>query len=102
MSSVATRKNTMNVALMPELEAFVQAQLESGLYHSQSEVIREGLRLLKRFNSQSQEYKLWLNEQIALGLSELDDEQSLPAEGVRERIRIKAQQLMTYRGENPV
>ena len=82
----------MNVSLTPELEAFVQAQLESGLYHSQSEVIREGLRLLKRFNSHSQEYKLWLNEQIALGLFELDNGQSLPAERVRERIRIKEQQ----------
>ncbi len=55
----------MNVSLTPELEAFVKTQLESGLYHSQSEVIREGLRLLKRFSDYSQEYKLWLNEQIA-------------------------------------
>ncbi|MBD2770903.1 type II toxin-antitoxin system ParD family antitoxin [Iningainema sp. BLCCT55] len=84
----------MNVSLTPELEAFVQSQLESGLYHSQSEVIREGLRLLKRFNDHSQEYKLWLNEQIALGLSELDNGQGLPAEGARERIRNKAHQLM--------
>jgi antitoxin ParD1/3/4 len=83
----------MNVSLTPELEAFVQAQVESGLYHSQSEVIREGLRLLKRFNDHSQEYKLWLNEQIALGLSELDNGHSLPSEGVRERIRTKAQQF---------
>jgi len=84
----------MNVSLTPELEAFVQKQLESGLYNSQSEVIREGLRLLKRFNDHSQEYKMWLNEQIALGLSELDHGQGLSAEGARERIRNKAQQLM--------
>lgn len=83
----------MNISLTPELEAFVQAQLESGLYHSQSEVIREGLRLLKRFNDHSEEYKLWLNEQIGLGLEELDSGQSVPAEGTRERIRAKAQQL---------
>ncbi|MCC5635584.1 type II toxin-antitoxin system ParD family antitoxin [Nostoc sp. CHAB 5844] len=84
----------MNISLTPELEAFVQAQVESGLYHSQSEVIREGLRLLKRFNDYSEEYKLWLNEQIAIGLWELDNAQSLPAEGVRERVRNKAQKLM--------
>ncbi len=83
----------MNISLTPELEAFVQAQLESGLYHSQSEVIREGLRLLKRFNDHSEEYKLWLNEQIALGLEELNSGQSVPAEGTRERIRAKARQL---------
>lgn len=83
----------MNISLTPELEAFVQAQLESGLYHSQSEVIREGLRLLKRFNDHSEEYKLWLNEQIALGLKELDSGQGVPALSTRERIRAKAQQL---------
>ena len=93
MSILVKKEKPMNVSLTPELEAFVQAQVESGLYHSQSEVIREGLRLLKRFNDHSQEYKLWLNEQIALGLSELDNGQGLPAEGARERIRNKAQQL---------
>lgn len=84
----------MNISLTPELEAFVQMQVESGLYHSQSEVIREGLRLLKRFNDHSEEYKLWLNQQIAIGLSQLDNAQGLPAEGARERIRSKAQQLI--------
>ncbi|MEB3215623.1 MAG: hypothetical protein VKN72_05090 [Nostocales cyanobacterium 94392] len=41
----------------------------------------------------SQEYKLWLNEQIALGLKELDSGQGLPAINARERIRVKGQQL---------
>lgn len=84
----------MNISLTPELEAFVQKQVESGLYHSQSEVIREGLRLLKRFNDHSEEYKLWLNEQIAIGLDSLDNGQSLTAEGARDRIRNKAQKFM--------
>jgi antitoxin ParD1/3/4 len=84
----------MNISLTPELEAFVQQQVESGLYHSQSEVIREGLRLLKRFNDHSEEYKLWLNQQIAIGLGELDNGQTLPASGARDRIRNKAQKLM--------
>ncbi|MEH2168727.1 MAG: type II toxin-antitoxin system ParD family antitoxin [Nostoc sp.] len=37
----------MNVSLTPELEKWVQSKLESGMYTSASEVIREGLRLLK-------------------------------------------------------
>ncbi len=37
----------MNVSLTPELEQYVNKRVESGLYHSASEVIREGLRLLK-------------------------------------------------------
>ena len=37
----------MNVSLTPELEKFVANKVESGLYNNASEVIREGLRLLK-------------------------------------------------------
>ena len=37
----------MNVSLTDELEQFVQTQVKSGMYHSASEVVREGLRLLK-------------------------------------------------------
>ena len=37
----------MNVSLTPELEKYISEKVESGLYHSASEVIREGLRLLK-------------------------------------------------------
>jgi antitoxin ParD1/3/4 len=37
----------MNVSLTPELEALVNRKVASGMYHSASEVIREGLRLLK-------------------------------------------------------
>jgi antitoxin ParD1/3/4 len=37
----------MNVSLTPELEKYVSDKVTSGLYNSASEVIREGLRLLK-------------------------------------------------------
>ncbi|MBD2513003.1 type II toxin-antitoxin system ParD family antitoxin [Nostoc muscorum FACHB-395] len=37
----------MNVSLTIELEKWVQSKVESGMYTSASEVIREGLRLLK-------------------------------------------------------
>ena len=37
----------MNVSLTPELEKFIDDKVESGLYNNASEVIREGLRLLK-------------------------------------------------------
>ena len=37
----------MNVSLTPELEELVNRKVQSGLYSSASEVIREGLRLLK-------------------------------------------------------
>ena len=43
----------MHVSLTPELEQLVKKQVESGLYNSSSEVVREALRL---FNEQ-QQYK---------------------------------------------
>jgi len=37
----------MNVSLTPELEQLVADKVTSGMYQTSSEVIREGLRLLK-------------------------------------------------------
>jgi len=37
----------MNVSLTPELENFVQKEVNSGLYQTASEVVRAGLRRLK-------------------------------------------------------
>ncbi len=53
----------MNVSLTPELEQFVHGKLESGLYNNASEVIREGLRLLKEHD----EVRLRWREQIERG-----------------------------------
>lgn len=53
----------MNVSLTPELEQFVDAKVESGLYNNASEVVREGLRLLKEHD----EVRLRWREQIERG-----------------------------------
>jgi antitoxin ParD1/3/4 len=53
----------MNISLTPELEQFVQGKVESGLYNNASEVIREGLRLLK----ESDEVRLKWRDQIERG-----------------------------------
>ena len=37
----------MNISLTPELEKFINDELESGDYKSANEVVREGLRLLR-------------------------------------------------------
>lgn len=39
---------SMNVSVTPELERFVQELVDTGRYHSASEVFREGLRLLEQ------------------------------------------------------
>ena len=38
----------MNVHLTPELEQLVQSKVQSGRFHSASEVLQEALRLLER------------------------------------------------------
>jgi antitoxin ParD1/3/4 len=42
----------MNVSLTPELEEFVRSRVESGLYNSASEVIRDALRTAVRSDAE--------------------------------------------------
>ena len=44
----------MNISLTEELEEFVKTQVESGMYKSASEVVREALRLKIRGNMEHQ------------------------------------------------
>lgn len=41
----------MNVALPPKLESFVRQKVKEGHYHTASEVVREGLRMLEEADS---------------------------------------------------
>jgi antitoxin ParD1/3/4 len=56
----------MNVSVTPELERFVGEKVESSLYNNASEVVREGLRLLK----EQDEIRLRWREQIERGWQE--------------------------------
>jgi antitoxin ParD1/3/4 len=55
---------SMNVSLTDELEKFVDGKVESGLYNNASEVVREGLRLLK----ENDEIRQRMREQIERGV----------------------------------
>jgi antitoxin ParD1/3/4 len=58
----------MNVSLTPELEHYIQEKVSSGLYYSASEVVREGLRLMKE-REQLQQIRLQeLRQDIQAGL----------------------------------
>ncbi len=68
----------MNVSLTPQLEQLIHEKLKSGLYHSASEVIREGLRLLEE-RDQLREFKLAeLRKAIAIGSQQADRGQVAP------------------------
>jgi antitoxin ParD1/3/4 len=55
---------SMHVSLTDELEKFVDGKVESGLYNNASEVVREGLRLLK----ENDEIRQRMREQIERGV----------------------------------
>ena len=59
----------MNVSLTPELERYINEKVASGLYHSASEVIREGLRLLKDQDTLREIWLSQLQQQIKAGIN---------------------------------
>lgn len=62
----------MNVSLTPQLENLIQEKVDSGLYNSASEVIREALRLLEEKDRLRQLRFDELKKQVASGIDALD------------------------------
>jgi antitoxin ParD1/3/4 len=73
----------MNVSLTPELERRVDERVETGLYTSASELVREALRLFFQFDEARQREIEDLNRKIAIGLKQLDGGEGIPAEQAR-------------------
>lgn len=63
----------MNISLTPELEKLVKQKVESGLYLSASEVVREGLRLLQERDGLRRFHVDQLRKQIFPGIFELEN-----------------------------
>jgi antitoxin ParD1/3/4 len=62
----------MNVSLTPEFDVFVEGKVKSGLYHSASEVIREGLRLLKERDILQEIRAEELRKQVREGFAQIE------------------------------
>ncbi len=62
----------MNVSLTPELEQFVQKKVQSGLYQTSSEVVREALRLLSERDQEVEAKRARLVAEIDKGIASLD------------------------------
>ncbi len=60
----------MNVSLTPELERYVTSKVKEGLYASQSEVVRHGLRLLIERDALLDARTAELRVEVAEGLEE--------------------------------
>ena len=69
----------MNVSLTPELERLVNEKVESGLYQTASEVVREALRLLKERDQAREQLRADVHagfDQLARGDGRLYDKAS--------------------------
>ena len=72
----------MNVSLTPELERRIAEKVESGLYTTASEVVREGLRLLFQQELRREERLARLRADIAVGVEQLDRGEGIPGDQV--------------------
>lgn len=82
---------TMHVSLTPQLEEIVKRKVESGMYHSSSEVVREAIRLLDE-RDRIQEMKLEaLRHEIQLGL-ESGEARPVDFEDIKKRGRERLKQ----------
>jgi antitoxin ParD1/3/4 len=85
----------MNVSLTPELERFIEKEVETGMYQSASEVIRAGLRLLKTEKDAKPRFKVSsmreLEEKLLAGVRQLDRDEGIPGAVAARELRARAQ-----------
>ena len=77
----------MNVSLTPELERLVTEKVESGMYTSASEVVREGLRLLQERDELRRARLEELRREIARGVEQADRGELIDGEEVFRELR---------------
>lgn len=76
----------MNVSLTPELERRIAEKVESGLYTTASEVVREALRLLFEADEARAQRLARLNADIQFGLDQLDRGEWVTGEQVHDEL----------------
>lgn len=77
----------MHISLTPQLEAFVKAHVDSGMYNNASEVVREALHDM-RHQEQMTELELeHLRREVAIGLEEVERGETVDAGEALARIR---------------
>ncbi|MCL5103822.1 MAG: type II toxin-antitoxin system ParD family antitoxin [Armatimonadetes bacterium] len=78
----------MNISLTPRLEELIKKKVESGMYGSSSEVVREALRLLEEHDTITEMRNADLRREIQKGLDQLDRGEKIEfTEAVRDDIK---------------
>lgn len=88
----------MNVHLGPIFDQFVADLLKSGHYQTQSEVLREGLRLLKEREEMKQLRLAELRKEIAAGIEEADRGEFVDGPEVFAKVRQRSTQPKRSKG----
>jgi len=92
----------MNVSLTPELEQYVNGKVQSGLYKSASEVIREGLRLLKEREELHQRKLAELRQEIQVGIDQADRGRTQPlTDELANDVKRRGRERLAARGKRP-
>jgi antitoxin ParD1/3/4 len=93
----------MNISLTKEFESYVTQKVESGMYHSASEVIRDGLRLMKERDDLHQSRLAELRREIAIGSDQADRGEAQPFnEETTARVKARGRKrLSAQNGSDP-
>jgi len=86
---------TKNISLTPELERFIDSRVESGLYESASEVVREGLRMLRHREELQQKQVERVRARIEQGWQESERGEVVSDTEAREHFERRAAQRRT-------
>lgn len=77
----------MNISITPELEKFIAAKVDSGMYQSASEVVREALRLLSEREEYRQKRIEELRREIEIGWQQAEKGIFLTSDESREDMK---------------
>lgn len=77
----------MNISLNPNLEKFIHQKIQEGYYNSASEVVRDALRLFIEKETLFKQQVDKLNQDIALGLSQLAEGEGIEGKKVFNEIK---------------
>ncbi len=83
----------MNISITPELEAFIDTQVKSGMYASSSEVVRAALRKMLREEQSFEEWKADARQKIDAGWESLQAGRAVSGEQVFRELNEKFAKL---------
>lgn len=86
----------MNISLTPQLEAYIKQKVETGMYTSVSEVVREALRLMEAQDAVQAIKMDALREDIRRGLASLDNGKGTALD--METIKLKGRGRLARKG----